>query len=98
MGYSLSERARQEFIDIYNYGLREFGHDQAERYAAGLRAAFAFLAEYPRAARLRTEIAPPVRIFPFGEHLILYMESEGEVLIQRLRHGHENWIEAGIDD
>jgi plasmid stabilization system protein ParE len=38
------------------------GVNQADRYHQGLEETFRFLAEFPNAARLRTETAPPVRV------------------------------------
>lgn len=43
-------------------------------------------------ARERHEISPPVRIHPFKAHLVVYrVEDNGDILIIRIRHGHEDW-------
>lgn len=43
-------------------------------------------------ARERAELSPPVRIHPFKAHLVVYLsESETDILIIRVRHGHEDW-------
>jgi toxin ParE1/3/4 len=91
MGYKLSRAAEADLLDIYRTGCESFGVDQAERYFAGLEQAFAFLAEYPRAARERIEITPPVRVLPHKSHLIIYLLEDTDVLVLRIRHGREDW-------
>ena len=85
------QEAEEDLIGIYVSGARDFGNAQAERFYAGLEQAFDFLSEFPRAARERTEISPPVRVHPYRSHLIIYMVAEDDVLILRVRHGHEDW-------
>ena len=93
MGYKLTRRAEQDLIDIYIEGFRQFGEAQAEAYAQKLLETFELLAKFPRLARERVELAPPVRIHPCGPHVIVYLEMElGDVLIVRIRHGREAWV------
>jgi len=84
---------------IFREGLELFGLPQADRYHEGLAETFAFLAEYPRVARVREEIHTPVRIYPYKAHLVVYeLGADDRVLILRVRHGHEDWLtemEAG---
>ena len=57
-----------------------------------------FLGDHPRAARLREEILPPVRVHRYQSQLIVYEVSEDdEVLVLRVRHGHEDWLHAPDD-
>ena len=80
-------------MEIYLRGLAQFGQARADTYHEGLAAIFAFLAEYPRAARVRDEITPPVRAHPHRSHLIVYeLDAENKVVILRVRHGREDWI------
>lgn len=91
VAYSLTKAARQDIIGIYLQSEERFGEAQADRYLAGLHEMFAFLAENPRAARERIEFAPPVRIHSYKAHLIVYEIERDDILILRLRHGHEDW-------
>jgi toxin ParE1/3/4 len=91
MAYKLSAKAEADLRDIYLSGYEAFGRIQAERYFAELEEAFEFLASYPRAARERTEITPPVRVHRCKSHLIIYLIDKGEALILRVRHGREEW-------
>lgn len=60
-GYRLTRAAADDIAALFIAGLERFGSVHADAYHAGLEAAFDFLAAYPRAARLRAEIKPPVR-------------------------------------
>lgn len=64
MSYKLSRKAEDDIVQIYVTGFREFGAEQAERYHAGLEATFTFLADFPRAARERTELRHQSRAHP----------------------------------
>lgn len=97
-GFRLTRAAADDLVRIYLEGLALFGPAQADRYHDGPAAAFAFLAEYPLAARLRDEIAPPVRVHRYQSHLIVYEVAEDDVvLILRVRHGREDWLPARED-
>ncbi len=95
MGYKLSARAEDDLAQLYADGLTLFGAVQANAYLDDLFSTLDFLACYPRAARMRSEITPPVRVHPYKSHLIIYEADGDEVLVLRVRHGRENW-EAGL--
>ena len=91
--YRLTQAASDDLVEIYVHGFALFGQAQADTYHEGLAATFAFLAEYPRAARVRDEITPPVRAHPHRSHLIVYeLDAEDSVVILRVRHGREDWM------
>ena len=94
--YRLTANAEDDLTAIFIAGLAEFGLEQADAYHDGLFATFAFLAEYPRAARLRDDIDPPVRAHRYRSHLVIYeLESDDLVIILRVRHGREDWLAGG---
>jgi len=90
--YRLTRAAADDIEHIYVEGLVQFGFEQAEAYHLGLFGTFAFLAEYPAAARPREELPTPVRIHRYRSHLIVYEIVDGEVLVVRIRHGREDWL------
>lgn len=94
MGFRLTVAAEEDIIGIAEQGVRLFGRVQASRYHDDLFALFDLLAANPRMARERLELSPPLRVHPFKAHLVLYrIEDDGDILIVRLRHGHEDWVE-----
>ena len=93
--YRLAQAAADDLVDIYVAGVALFGVAQAERYQDGMTATFDFLVEQPRAARLRTEIRPPVRAYPYKAHLIVYeLDGDDVVHILRIRHAREDWTRS----
>ncbi|WP_426018328.1 type II toxin-antitoxin system RelE/ParE family toxin [Brevundimonas sp. DWR2-3-1b1] len=90
-GYRLSKEASEDLVAIYIQGHDQFGPRQADRYQDELDALFRRLAASPGMSRLRLEYDPPVRALAFKAHVIIYDQEPDGVLIQRVRHGHEDW-------
>ncbi|MFP4126348.1 MAG: type II toxin-antitoxin system RelE/ParE family toxin [Alphaproteobacteria bacterium] len=94
MAYRLTRRAEADVIEIFVNGAERFGLEHAEAYHAALERTFELIALHPRLAQERTEIVPPVRIHPSGAHVIVYtVDAADDVLIVRVRHGREYWID-----
>lgn len=95
MSYKLSRKAEDDLIGIYIEGVARFGAVQADQYHSEIGQMLDLLSENPRMARERIEISPPVRIHPFQSHLVVYLiENNNDILIVRIRHGHEDWQSA----
>ena len=95
MRFRLSLAAKEDIIGIAEQGIRQFGPIQARRYHDELFAVLDMIAAYPRIARERMELSPPMRIYPFKAHLVVYrVEDSGDVLVVRIRHAHEDWGET----
>ncbi len=95
MAIKFSREAENDLLGIFRYGIQHYGLARAEHYKRELDKSFRLLSDHPRMARLRYEIAPPVRIMPAQRHLIVYtlLEEDETVFVLRIRHQHENWIE-----
>ncbi len=91
MTFRLTRRAATDVVDIYVRGVVEFGARQAEAYHGELEVLFEFLAANPLAARERAEFRPPVRIHPFGAHVVVYVIESDDILIVRVLHGRSDW-------
>ena len=89
--HGASREADEDLIAIYEQGFDRFGRRQAERYLDDLERTFEHLAVYPGLGRLRTEHQPPVRIFPFQAHVVVYEEIDDGILVVRVRLGREDW-------
>ena len=94
MGYRLTRAAAQDIGAIAETGIELFGIDQARAYHAALFGVFDLISDNPRMAHERTELTPPLRVHPFRSHIILYKIEDGDVLIVRVRHAHEDWYSA----
>lgn len=94
MAYQLTRKAAEDVGQIYLNSTRLFGQKQADSYHNLLANTFRFLAQNPRAARVRAELTGDVRIHPVKSHVVIYrIEPSGNILILRVRHGHEDWAD-----
>ena len=93
MTYHVSEAAKVDLKRIYFEGSDLFGEAQAITYLKGIEAMFETLAQFPRMARLRTEISPPAHGHPYKSHLIFYdIHGDDVIEIIRVRHSAEDWL------
>ncbi len=67
------------------------GRRQARTYLEDLESLFDLLAAHPAIARERAEFQPPVRIYPFRSHMVIYQFTATELDILRVVHGRTNW-------
>ena len=94
MGYRFSDNAAKDIDGIVFQGAVNFGREQSITYHGKLLRCCQFLAENPRASRLRLEVHPPVRAYPCQSHIIIYeIDDANDILILRVHHGHENWLD-----
>jgi len=99
MAYSLTRAATEDIKQIYLHGLGQFGALQADRYLDLLEKTFEFLADHPKAARIRAELKSDIRFHPLRSHVVMYRINDGgEILIIRVRHGHEDWVDPIFED
>jgi toxin ParE1/3/4 len=89
----LSDKAKADLDNIFLHGLMTYGDAAAERYLDELSSQFEIIAESPGIVRERTEIRPPVRLYPFRAHHVLYMTLGDEVVILQVLHRSANWID-----
>ncbi|MBL9074371.1 type II toxin-antitoxin system RelE/ParE family toxin [Tabrizicola sp.] len=76
---------------MYWQGVELWGRRQARIYLEDLASLFSLLAAQPEIARERPEFRPPVRIYPFRSHMVIYQFTATELDILRVVHGRTNW-------
>jgi toxin ParE1/3/4 len=77
--YRLTDRARADLINIYDFTENKFGTYQAEAYYAGLIRTFGLLADFPRIGQPIDELAAGYRRFRFQSHLISSSIPNGRI-------------------
>ncbi|CUS48043.1 toxin ParE1/3/4 [Idiomarinaceae bacterium HL-53] len=88
----ISNAARKDLFAIYNYTRQTYGKVNAINYLNKLDNAMNLIVTFPKIAKLRSEIIPPVRILPIEEHLLIYRELELDTIeLLRVRHKREDW-------
>jgi toxin ParE1/3/4 len=88
--YKLTDRARADLIDIYDFTERRFGAYQADAYYAGLIRTFDLLADFPRIGQPVDELAAGYRRFRFQSHLIFYTEQPDYIEIRAIVHAAQD--------
>jgi len=88
--YRLTQRARADLIDIYDFTEGKFGAYQAEAYHAGLIRSFGLLADFPLIGQAIDEVAVGYRRFRFQSHLIFYTVQLDCIEIRAVIHGAQD--------
>ena len=84
--YRLTDRARADLIDIYDFTENRFGAYQADAYYAGLIRTFGLLADFPRIGQPVDELATGYLRFRFQSHLIFYSGQPDYIEIRAIVH------------
>ncbi|WFS66827.1 type II toxin-antitoxin system RelE/ParE family toxin [Agrobacterium leguminum] len=85
--YRLTKQAESEILDIFIYGVEQFGLRQAHFYKNEMKSCFQLLGDNPRMGRLAPAIGEGVRRHEHGSHIILYEIDGAGVLILTVVHG-----------
>lgn len=93
MQYDVSEKAEADIYQLFVDGVGKYGEARAELYWAGLFQQLESLTRNPELYHERFELMPPVRVCPYGVHVVIYLvQSNSRVLIIRVRHMREDWL------
>jgi len=84
-------KAEADLGDIWSHTVREWSETQAVAYLEGLDAAIRLLADFPEIARLREEFTPPVRIYTYRSHVIVFLADDQTLEIIRVPYARSNW-------
>ncbi|MEM9128234.1 MAG: type II toxin-antitoxin system RelE/ParE family toxin [Pseudomonadota bacterium] len=91
--FRVSAKAQDDIRSIAIYTQETWGVEQRRKYLNGMNAAFERLADMPLMAPERQDIDPPVRIYRYQQHLVVYLLDETGILIVRVRHQSEDWLD-----
>lgn len=89
--YRLRPSAQADLDHIWDYTAREWSVDQAESYLQALGAKLDDLCDYPEVVRERTEVDPPIRLYAFQAHVIIYQIEGDHLAILRILGNRQNW-------
>jgi toxin ParE1/3/4 len=88
--FRLTDRARADLIDIYDFTESKFGAYQADAYYSGLIRSFGLLADFPRIGQPVDELAAGYRRFSFQSHLIFYTVQHDSIEIRAVVHSAQD--------
>jgi len=90
--FVFSIAAENDLIEIYRYGTLNYGQEQAELYVHGIKDKCQLVADTPELCRERKEFKPPVRIYNYKSHLIIYILKEKFILVVRILHARMDLV------
>jgi toxin ParE1/3/4 len=82
----LAKRARKDLIEIKEYTVNRWGKEQARKYIGQIRQCADDLANHRRQGKPREDIAPNLKCYHVGRHVIFYVESQASLEIARVLH------------
>lgn len=86
----IASAAKIDLKDIYQYGLRQWGQVQSDRYLENIKDQLWSLREQPLIGVDRSELLPDVRSLPIASHTLLYRATTDRLEIIRVLHGRQD--------
>jgi toxin ParE1/3/4 len=84
---SLTFAAERDLINIYLFGLAEFGVKQADRYAEDMASKLALIADNPSFGADYAFAQKGLRRAEYSAHAIYYRQTAAGILVLRILHG-----------
>jgi toxin ParE1/3/4 len=94
MPIRVSADAARDLDEIFLYWARRAGVKAAERLVDAITERFWLLGEYPDAGKPMDHLAPGVKCFPAGKHLIYYRKTRKGTDILHIFHGSRDQARA----
>ena len=94
--YRLSKECKSDLVQIYEYGIENYGLGQAQIYMLGLHELFQTLADNVNLGRDTSEFFPALKRFMYKSRMIFYLHTNSGVFIVRTlsqRMDYERHIE-----
>jgi toxin ParE1/3/4 len=82
----LSPRAEEDFTDILQYTLENWGEKQMLNYRDVLDNALQTILQHPEIGHKRSELSAHHRLYLAGQHFVVYRVVEQSVLVSRILH------------
>lgn len=86
--YKLSTRAEMDISEIYEYGILEFGLNQAQRYIQGMEKNLEILESRPELSRKADYVSKNLYRYRYQSHVIFFTLVENEAFVVRILGQH----------
>ncbi len=84
--YKLSIETENDISSIYEYGIQEYGLENAQSYILGLDQLFQILVENPDMGWDASEFSPFLKRFTYRSHIVFYKRMDLDIFIVRVLH------------
>jgi toxin ParE1/3/4 len=88
----LRRGARADLSEIWAFTAKRWSAAQADHYLIGLDGMFSMLCANPEVALTYGKFTPPVRMFRYRSHLVIFTADDSSVEVIRVVHGRSNWL------
>lgn len=82
--YQLTNIAESDISDIYEYGIRHFGLENAANYLLGMHEQFEMLVVHPEIGRSSNALMPGLKRLSYQSHVIFYLRQDECILVIRV--------------
>ncbi|MCG8057446.1 MAG: type II toxin-antitoxin system RelE/ParE family toxin [Candidatus Thiodiazotropha endolucinida] len=86
----IAPAAKNDLKEIYQYGQRQWGRAQTDRYLSTLKNQFWLLTQQLLMGIERPELLPDTRSLPVESHTLFYRVTANKVEIIRVLHGRQD--------
>ncbi len=88
--FKFSVKAEEDLVEIYSYGILQFGYTQANKYVLGLEETLRRLAQSPFMGKQSDLVLNGLRSFVYKSHMIFYqLEDKGILIVRILNQSRE---------
>jgi toxin ParE1/3/4 len=84
--YDLSEKAKADLREIWNYTEDRWGEQQADTYYRDIIKTFELLATGERQGR-KSDVRDGYLKYPVGQHFVYFTKGESKIIVIRVLHG-----------
>jgi toxin ParE1/3/4 len=88
----LAERARRDLIEIRKHTVKRWGKEQARKYIEQIYRYADELANRRLPGKSREDVAPNLKSYHVGRHVIFYVESKEGIEIARVLHDSMDFV------
>ena len=89
-GYQLTDKARAQLDEVYEYSVLNFGLKNAQAYLEGFHGCFEILVLYPELGRNYGHIRLGIRRHDYESHSIYYRIADEGIVIVRILHQRQD--------
>ena len=90
--YLFTEKAEQDFENISIYTKKLWGNAQARKYMCEIQSACRNIASNPNIGINAEKLGKNVKMFPKNKHNIFYVKRNNDIVIVRILHGSQDFI------
>ena len=84
--------AESDLSNIWDYTVERWSLKQAQTYASGMTDLLLLLCDQPEIAPLFGKLTPPLRVYRYRSHLVIFTTDDSTVEVIRVVHGRSNWL------